>query len=732
MRLRSPLLVVLAITMIVCCACGQPSSNVASSKVAGPPVDPSTSNQGQGNNQDAGTSQQDDPEPPAVAADTVVTGTDADADSANQSAAASAMSTIFSPARAPKRRTMGLLQRSFLDLADQGDQELEVAIVVDGTDSMATELAGVRQSIHQMLADLRRYRNNEVRVALVVYRDAGSPSGEVNILLDKFTTDEQAIENAVQQLQPESGAPFFHELADEGVHQALTSLPWTDDDQVTKWILLFGDAPPYSPGYVDESNPNARRRYADSILVSIAKRKNIRINCVLCTSGDNVSDSYQQSVDQTRAFMNALATGTDGLMLDLSYEAIRTAMIDAANRPDVALAKMEPITAIDLASVRRERTEASSDTRTVSLAVLPHLPLAQMTFVADHPAVRISTALRTKLASIPGVRVASPRDVKEQLRRLRAEGIQPDQAIRGLAGRLGVDFVVWGQQLPEQATYQTAAYRREDGRQIVPVSLSAHPNDTAYALIQASAKNSPDDQALAYLINRVEGMQKVMSAPLSTNESTNDNLLTAIEALEQALAYESASEESVELLEKADQASKNARSAEPTNGIAHWLQANVAYNQASRLYQLGQTEAAKRRMDEMRTSLAEAVKQRQTIASPSLVTEVEADYYLLVARDSEKAIERYEAMTASDQPLQSQLRGNWMLSGVRAGDWGLAEQSTVDLDASRRHVIQILSNWPDSPEASLLKQWLRWDDTKEQTQFDYLPKVNLGLTVTAS
>jgi hypothetical protein len=137
-------------------------------------------------------------------------------------------------------------------------------------------------------------------------------------------------------------------------------------------------------------------------------------------------------------------------------------------------------------------------------------------------------------------------------------------------------------------------------------------------------------------------------------------------------------------------------------------------------------------MDEMRTSLAEAVKQRQTIASPSLVTEVEADYYLLVARDSEKAIERYEAMTASDQPLQSQLRGNWMLSGVRAGDWGLAEQSTVDLDASRRHVIQILSNWPDSPEASLLKQWLRWDDTKEQTQFDYLPKVNLGLTVTAS
>ncbi len=107
--------------------------------------------------------------------------------------AGSALSTIFSPSRAPKQKTMGLLQRSFLDLADQGDQKLEVAIVVDGTESMATELAGVRRSIHQMLSDLRLYRNNEVRAAIVVYRDAGSPSGEVVIPLKQFTDDQEAI-----------------------------------------------------------------------------------------------------------------------------------------------------------------------------------------------------------------------------------------------------------------------------------------------------------------------------------------------------------------------------------------------------------------------------------------------------------------------------------------------------------------------------------------------------------
>ncbi|MEM8671581.1 MAG: vWA domain-containing protein [Planctomycetota bacterium] len=654
--------------------------------------------------------------------------TDAGTNTVEVSGAASTMATIFSPTRAPKRKTMGLLQRSFLDLAGQGDQALEIAIVVDGTESMAAELAGVRRSIHQMLDDLRRFRDNDVRAAIVVYRDAGSPSGEVSLLLDKFSADEKTIEDAVKKLQPETGAPFFHELTDEGVHQALTNLPWTDDDQVTKWILLFGDAPPYAANFRDDANPDARRRYSDAILVSIAKRKNVRINCVLCTSGGNVSDSYQKSVDQTRSFMNALAAGTDGLMLDLSYEAIRTAMIEASNRPSVGLVKMEPITAIDLASVRRKRTDAGDDVRMVSLAVIPHVPLTQMTFAANHPAVRVSTAIRSKLSQIPGVRVASPRDVKEQLRRLRAEGIKSGQAIRGLAGRLGVDFVVWGQLTPENASYQTAAYRREDGKQIVPVSLSDHPNDTVYALLQASAKNRPGDQALAAMVQSMERIRDALTTPMSTNESNHDLMLTSIEALEQALAYEAGSDDAMELLATADQASRNARTAEPTNGLAHWLQANVAYNQATRFFQLGQKDKAKNRMNEMRAALSEAIKHRDSIASKSLITEIEADYYLLVARDAEKAVERYKKMTALDQADQTQLRGHWMLSGIRAGDWGVAGQSVVDLAGSRRHLVEILANWPQSPEAQLLKQWMRWDDTTERTEFNYLPTVNVGLT----
>jgi hypothetical protein len=642
------------------------------------------------------------------------------------SPAASALSTIFSPSRAPKRKTMGLLQRSFLDLADQGDQALEVAIVVDGTESMSEELAGVRQRVGEMLDHLRQYRNNEVRCAIVVYRDAGSPSGEVVIPLTNFTADRDEIDKAVQALQPESGAPFFHELPDLGLYRALTELKWSDDDQVTKWILMFGDAPPYAETFKDAKTPEAYRRYATPLLVSIAKRKNIRINCVLCTSN---AVSYDAALDQTRSFMSSLCAGTDGLMLDLSDPQIRTALHDASQQPDVQLAAIEPISEIHLAAVRRENLPQNNNIKQVSLAVIPHMPLNQITFDTNEPAVLVSTALRTKLAAVAGVRVASPLDIKKQLRRLRAEGLSNDQTIRGLAARLGVDYVVWGSIAPDNATVHSAAYRRDSGQKIVPVQLAKNSSNMAYLLIEASAKNS-SDVALSELFSRMESLKGVLEQPMSDDATTNRDLLKAMEALDQALGYESGSEESVELLETANRSSARAAQADRRNALAHWLQANVAYNQASRLYRKGDSEAATKRMGDMKRSLGRAADSA-TIArvkTPSLATEIKADFNLLVARNVDKAVGHYIAMTKRDQPLQSQLRGHWMLAGIYAGDWGNAENTIVDADKSRRHVTEILANWPRSPEATLLKEWLRWNDTNQQTEFNYLPMLNTDLS----
>lgn len=663
-------------------------------------------------------------------------------DDAGITPAGDALSSIFSPARAPERRTMGLLQRTFLDIAADGDQDLELAVVIDGTDSMATELAGVRRSIHQMLADLRKFRGGQVRTAIVVYRDAASPSGAVSIPLNTFTADQAAIEKAVESLSPESGAPYFHELPDLGLYRAIGDLPWSADDQVTKWILMFGDAPPYAESRSDTDATAGKRRYGTDLLIGAARSKGIRVNCILCISSDNVSDSYAKAVDETRTFMSRIASETGGLMLDLSNPAARAALADAAKQPQIEYAKINPITAINLASVRRDDIRISQGdhdaVRPVSIAVLPHLPLEQIRTSAIDPnlrAVQISTALRMRLNQVTGVKVASPVDIQRQLRRLRVSGGDSSQALRGLASRLGVDYVVWGSMAAGGATYQTAAYRRDNGNRVVQVDLPGNADQGTWAqlFLTAASEQTDDQEAIGRLLDRIEqdnDLKQGLATPLSANPSTSGELLKALESLEQALAYDTRSDQSAELLKMADQASQSAATAEPDNPLAHWLQANVAYNQAAQLFQRGNKQQASQRMKQMRSSLNRAVNLRQRIAIPSLLTEVQADFLLLVRRDTPQAIENYQTLTGLDQPLQSQLRGHWMLAGIYAGDWGNAGSPNVDPEKARYHVMQIMANWPESPQAKLLRRWLKYDETTQETEFNYLPMVNIELTQT--
>lgn len=129
-------------------------------------------------------------------------------------------------------------------------------------------------------------------------------------------------------------------------------------------------------------------------------------------------------------------------------------------------------------------------------------------------------------------------------------------------------------------------------------------------------------------------------------------------------------------------------------------------------------------MNDMRSALGESIKYRKKLLLSGLKTEVEADYYLLMRREPEKAVERYARLTENFQPTASQLRGHWMLAGIHAGDWGTAGQSVVDPDKARYHITQVLANWPDSPESELLKRWLRWDETNQETEFNYLPIIH--------
>ena len=93
------------------------------------------------------------------------------------------------------------------------------------------------------------------------------------------------------------------------------------------------------------------------------------------------------------------------------------------------------------------------------------------------------------IKSSPGIRVVSPREVKDQLRRIRVEGLGGETAIRALAARLGVDYVIWGSLDTTGETVQAEIYRRNDGQKIVAVTLASQRDDLAYDLMEAAVKN---------------------------------------------------------------------------------------------------------------------------------------------------------------------------------------------------------------------------------------------------
>lgn len=647
-------------------------------------------------------------------------------DSNHATPASLALRAMFSTLDVPERKTMGLLQRNFLEMAGGGDSELEVALVIDGTDSMSAELAGVRQSVDRMLADLRRFRSKEIRTAIVVFRDSGSKSGEVSLALKEFTSDEKRIADAVAAISPESGEPFFHELPDVGVHQAITELPWSDDPSVTKWIMLFGDAPPYDTGMQDPKHPKARRRYADALLVSLARNRGIQINSILCTSGAENSESFATVIDQTRGFMSRLSTETSGVMLDLSYEAIQEALVKAGNRPSIQFQSIAPITEADLLGAKR--IDNAGPTGEVNIAVIPHEPLSTVQFDPRRESVQVSTAIRHRFAQLPGVRTASPVKIQRQLRRLRAEGLADEQTLRGLAGRLGVDYVVWGNVQPQIATVQTAAYRRTDGEAVVQVAFDGERGKLTDVILSAAATKTDTEEALGQLARRVQNNSNraILQTPIAENSATAAELLSAIESLDQALAYRAGSEESVSLLKSASQSAGAAADAEPRNPIAHWLRAGANFNLAAHQFGTGDAATAKNSMLEFKSALRRAEREVDRAESSALATEIRADHALLIRNEVDRAIELYGQLTAHTMPLSSQLRGHWMLAGIHAGDWGVAG-SVVDLEKSREHVIEILANWPESPQAVQLKQWLLWDDSSDQTKHNFLPLINSEL-----
>jgi hypothetical protein len=665
---------------------------------------------------------------------------------AAEPATALALRSIFNPQRAPANRTMGLTQRSFIDLLDNSRPRLEIALVVDGTESMGSSLQGIRAAMSEMIQDLELFKEAQPAFQLVVFRDTGSPAGEVSFPLavagKAFTTDREALERAVENITADSGAPYFPELIDQGVYAALSELEWSTDEQTSRWLLVFGDAPPYDLGF-EEQGTRAGRRYDTSYLVSLAERKGIHVNCILCTSREEEQEAYESVLDKTRQFMSLLASETGGLMLDLSYADIRTALQQAAQKQRVSYSDVGQITDAELRQLREkaERDKSSvAQSRRVRLAVLPHLPIDQMSFDPRKREVIVATDLREKLRRIPGVEVKSPTAVSRQLPVLIRRGIKDDRLLQALATVLNVDYLLWGKVEHDQGVekYLTTIYQGSTGAKIaegtgisnVESAIGDATGQITRSLITNVLRARSDASLTTAFasLNTIPGGGNLVLTPVSNAPAAESGLLAGYEYLEQATAFLAGDPQAASLLEKAADSLSDAIANDRDNPLAHLLLANCYFAQAQILSDQNQAEPAGEKMQQFRAALNRANRNQSKLERDELKNEIKADYALFGRQGgAAEAIELYESLTgAAGQPddkisLETALRAHWMLAGIYSGDWGV-DPALRDSEEARSHLASILAHWPDSPQAEILRRDLRWDPAHGKNRLESIPR----------
>ncbi len=651
----------------------------------------------------------------------------------NKNSTGIALSSLFDVQRAPKAKSMGLFQANFLDSLKTARRSLQLAVVIDSSESMSGEMESIRSSLPELLSDLSRFEDGALETTVVTYSDVGTSARPATIISPGFVSDGLQMTQLLEKISVASGKPYFPEAVDLGVFTAIDQLPWSTDENVEKWLLLLGDAPPYDPGFL-EPETKAQRWYETDFLVDLANKKNLKIHCLLCSSREVEKKAYEDSLVKTRRFMSQLADGTGGQMLDLSYPFVRERLVENASARKSEYSRIGYITQTEIDSIANQHRAAdSSNDKIIRIAVLPYLPLESMTFLYEKPEVQMATELRQRLQALPNVRTVSPRQVEEEVLRLQGEGGSVKDWPKALNIRLRTDYLLHGSmRLADSAFIEARVFGRDDPEPLIQMATSGAIESLAGSLLsdlkqtrQRPAALQPLLQRLATIEESTDGTSTPIAMLQNLSADERSQLLGAFEALEQSLGYALGDELGEKLLNKAELELAKLLTSQPEHAFAHALRASCLYNQAKIQEGRGILDEAKALIQRSNDAIKDAYRLRSQMVDRLTRLEVEADYALMVAKDYPGAISAYEQIVSFSEasPVQSALRAHWMLAGIFNGAWDIAKNdSTIaNPEKAKHHIVQILAFWPESVEATSIKRYLLWDDQKNKSRTPYLP-----------
>ena len=194
---------------------------------------------------------------------------------------------------------------------------LEIVYVIDTTGSMMPLINVVKDVVREAAKALAAHTDikDRIRFGLVEFRDDGIddgfPNGKSTRVACKLTSDFTVFQNALNGLKAERGGDIPEEVF-VGLRTAIEDAGWQEDNNSTKHIFLFGDAPAKGKGEILSGRPiegvsglsrkdvialaHPQRTGSDDVIAKNAKH----IHCILAWGGLNEGGATSGLAIETR------------------------------------------------------------------------------------------------------------------------------------------------------------------------------------------------------------------------------------------------------------------------------------------------------------------------------------------------------------------------------------------------------------------------------------------------
>jgi uncharacterized protein YegL len=178
---------------------------------------------------------------------------------------------------------------------------IEAVFVLDTTGSMSGLIEGAKQKIWTVVNQMSNANTTpEIRIGLIGYRDRGDQY--VTRRFD-LTEDIDALYGNLQGFTADGGGDT-PESVNQALHEAVTTMGWSRDQETYRVVFLVGDAPPHMD-------------YQDDVpymkTVEAASQRGIVINTIQCGSSGDTARVFASIAELGRG--NFASISQDGAMV---------------------------------------------------------------------------------------------------------------------------------------------------------------------------------------------------------------------------------------------------------------------------------------------------------------------------------------------------------------------------------------------------------------------------------